>query len=66
MRGQPPVETSRRLVSGPDLGAGFLFQLSFDRDEGGSSFAFHAQDGGADAAGPPLGPPDFLDYRHPG
>ncbi len=65
MSGPSPVETVRRLVSGPDLGAGFLFQLSFDRDDRGSSFAFHAQDGGADASGPPLGPPEFLDYRHP-
>jgi hypothetical protein len=66
VRGPDPIEPTRRLVSGPDLGAGFLFQLSFDRDGSGRSFAFHAQDGGADAAGPPIGPPDFLDYRRPG
>ncbi|MCI4367618.1 MAG: hypothetical protein L3K08_07695, partial [Thermoplasmata archaeon] len=60
-----PVESARRLISGPDLGAGFLFQLSSDFDSSGASFAFHAQDGGADAAGPPIGPPDFLDYTKP-
>jgi hypothetical protein len=55
------------MVSGPDLGAGFLFQLSYDRDEDGapSAFTFHAQNGGADANGPPLGDPEFLEYHHP-
>ncbi len=54
------------MVSGPDLGAGFLWQLSVD--EGGPEepgFTYHLQDGGEDAAGPPIGPPDFLGYRHP-
>ncbi len=57
---------SRRMVSGPDLGAGFLWQLSFDApDDGEAGFTFHLQDGGSDAGGPPIGPPDFLGYDHP-
>jgi hypothetical protein len=54
------------MVSGPDLGGGFLYQLSYEgEEEGGPSFTIHAQDGGEDASGPPLGPPDFLGYRWP-
>ena len=53
-------------MSGPDLGAGFLFQLSFDDEEGSVAFTYHAQDGGVDAGGPAAGPPDFLGYTHPG
>lgn len=46
----------REMLSGPDLGAGFLHQLSFDREEAdGGPFTFHAQPGGADASGPPAG-----------
>jgi hypothetical protein len=54
------------MLSGPDMGAGFLYQLSVDEENPGiAAFRFHAQDGGADAAGPPVGPPDFLGYEHP-
>jgi len=53
------------MVSGPDLGAGYLYQLSFDGDPPGPTFVFHAQDGGVDASGPPIGPLGFLGYRHP-
>lgn len=45
----------RELVSGPDLGGGYLHQLSFDQEEGRATFTFHAQEGGLDAGGPPLG-----------
>jgi hypothetical protein len=56
---------SPEMVSGPDMGGGFLFQLSRE-DEGGSTrFAYHAQDGAADAGGPPLGSPEPLGYYHP-
>ena len=54
------------MLSGPDLGGGFLYQLSYDPDPPNAGFAFHAQDGGVDAGGPPIGPPTFLGYRHPG
>jgi len=53
------------LLSGPDLGAGYLHQLSFDRDGEGTTFTFHAQDGGADANGPPKGPLDVFGFVHP-
>jgi hypothetical protein len=53
------------LLSGPDLGAGFLHQLSLDRDGEHNSVTFHAQDGGADANGPPKGPLDAFGFVHP-
>lgn len=54
------------MVSGPDLGAGFLWQLSEDVDPPEEpGFTYHLQDGGADAGGPPIGPPEFLGYAHP-
>jgi hypothetical protein len=45
------------LVSGPDLGGGFLHQLTVERFSGGNRFVYHAQDGGPDANGPPKGNP---------
>jgi len=53
------------LLSGPDLGAGYLHQLSFDRDGEGTTFTYHAQEGGADANGPPKGPLDVFGFVHP-
>jgi hypothetical protein len=53
------------MLSGPDLGAGFLHQLTTDRDGDRSTFTFHAQDGGQDANGPPKGPLDALGFVHP-
>ncbi len=53
------------MLSGPDLGAGFLHQLSIDRDGETTTFTYHAQDGGADANGPPKGPLDALGFEHP-
>ncbi|MGP8076311.1 MAG: hypothetical protein ACLP8Y_06230 [Thermoplasmata archaeon] len=53
------------LLSGPDLGAGYLHQLSIDRDEERTTFTYHAQEGGADANGPPKGPLDVLGFVHP-
>ena len=47
------------MISGPDLGGGYLHQLSFEpADGGGTTFTFHAQEGGSDAGGPPQGPLD--------
>lgn len=51
------------LVSGPDLGAGFLFQLTVDSGDGPSHWTVHAQEGGLDASGPPKGPPVPLGFR---
>jgi hypothetical protein len=53
------------LVSGPDLGAGYLHQLSIDRSEDRTTFTYHAQEGGQDANGPPIGGLDPLGYSHP-
>ena len=53
------------LLSGPDLGAGYLHQLSLDRDGERTSITYHAQDGGADANGPPKGPLDVFGFVHP-
>jgi hypothetical protein len=53
------------MLSGPDLGAGFLHQLSTDRDGDRTTFTYHAQEGGQDANGPPKGPLDVLGFVHP-
>jgi len=53
------------MLSGPDLGAGFLHQLTTDRDGDRTTYTYHAQDGGADANGPPKGPLDALGFVHP-
>ena len=45
------------LLSGPDLGGGFLHQLSVERSAHPPRFIFHAQEGGVDANGPPKGSP---------
>ncbi len=53
------------MLSGPDLGGGYLHQLSLDTRPTPHRFTYHAQVGGPDANGPPLGPLDPLDFRHP-
>jgi len=53
------------MLSGPDLGAGFLHQLTTDRDGDRTTFTFHAQDGGQDANGPPKGPLDVFGFAYP-
>lgn len=54
---------SPRMVSGPDLGGGFLFQLTADPSGPIARFTFHAQDGGSDAGGPPPGDPSPFGWR---
>ncbi len=44
------------MRSGPDLGGGYLHQLSLDRASAATQFTYHAQEGGIDAQGPPRGP----------
>ncbi len=56
---------SVQMLSGPDLGGGYLHQLSFEPEDGASTFTYHAQDGGSDAGGPPAGPLDVFGYVHP-
>lgn len=53
------------MLSGPDLGAGYLHQLTTDRDGDRTTFTFHAQEGGQDANGPPKGPLDVFGFVHP-
>jgi hypothetical protein len=54
------------MISGPDLGGGFLHQLSVEGSTApDSQFVFHAQVGAEDAGGPPKGSPEPLGYRHP-
>lgn len=50
------------MLSGPDLGAGFLHQLSFDTEGEATTFTFHVQDGGSDAGGPPIGSPEAFGF----
>jgi hypothetical protein len=55
------------LLSGPDLGGGFLFQLEAERRPGRAIVRFHAQEGGLEAATPAKGPLTDLGFeRHPG
>ncbi len=53
------------MISGPDLGGGYLHQLSRDAEGDRTTFTYHAQVGGDDAGGPPLGPLDALGFSHP-
>ncbi len=53
------------MLSGPDLGAGFLHQLSSDRDGDRTTFTYHAQEGGQDANGPPKGCLDVFGFVQP-
>jgi hypothetical protein len=53
------------MLSGPDLGGGYLHQLTLDRDGERTTFTYHAQDGGQDAGGPAKGPLDKLGFVHP-
>jgi hypothetical protein len=52
------------MLSGPDMGGGFLFQLTRERAPA-PGFTFHAQEGGSDAGGPPRASPEPLGYTHP-
>ncbi len=53
------------MISGPDLGGGYLHQLTMDVRGSPNLFTYHAQVGGPDAGGPPLGSLAPLDFRHP-
>jgi hypothetical protein len=53
------------MLSGPDLGGGYLHQLTIDRTGEATTFTFHAQEGGQDAGGPPIGPLDRFGFAHP-
>lgn len=53
---------THEMISGPDLGGGYLHQLSFDTEGESTTFTFHAQVGGADAGGPPRGSLDVFGF----
>lgn len=56
--------STSEMVSGPDVGGGYLHQLS--REAGPpASFTHHAQEGGTDAGGPPVASLDRLGFVHP-
>ncbi len=63
MTAAPPAPSE--MISGPDLGGGYLHQLSMDRRDGTTTFTHHAQEGGQDAGGPPVGELDLLGFVHP-
>jgi hypothetical protein len=48
---------SWEMLSGPDLGGGFLFQLTLETLGPRARLIYHAQEGGIDASGPPKGSP---------
>ena len=59
------MPVASEMLSGPDLGGGYLHQLTLDRDGPRTTFTFHAQDGGQDAGGPSKGPLDRFGWVHP-
>jgi len=50
------------MLSGPDLGGGFLFQLTAEPVGDRVRLLYHAQEGGLDASGPPAGSPVPLGF----
>lgn len=56
---------AEEMLSGPDLGGGYLHQLTVQPREPRARFTFHAQSGGADASGPPLGSLEPFGWVHP-
>jgi hypothetical protein len=63
--GSPPSLGALTLLSGPDLGGGYLHQLSVSPEGDPRRYTYHAQDGGADAGGPPIGSLAVLGFSHP-
>lgn len=53
------------LISGPDLGGGYLFQLTVERGEGRDRYIVHAQEGGLEAAAPAKGAPTEFGFSTP-
>ncbi|HYK92437.1 MAG TPA: hypothetical protein VEY07_00120 [Thermoplasmata archaeon] len=51
------------MVSGPDVGGGFLFQLTTDPRGENSLFTIHAQEGGLDGGEPTAGTPEHAGFE---
>jgi hypothetical protein len=58
-----PFAPARQLVSGPDVGGGYLLQLSQDREPELPGFTYHLQEGGLDAAAPPADSVEWLGFE---
>lgn len=53
------------LVSGPDVGGGFLFQLTVEPAEPFAKYTMHAQEGGLDGGSRPAGSPELVGFSPP-
>jgi hypothetical protein len=53
------------LVSGPDVGGGFLFQLTVELGEPFTRYTIHAQEGGIDGGSRPAGSPELVGFSSP-
>lgn len=60
------MELPSRLLSGPDVAAGFLLQLSETASPDGLVHTYHLQDAGTDAAAEAVASPSELGFAHPG
>ncbi|MCI4364144.1 MAG: hypothetical protein L3K13_07615 [Thermoplasmata archaeon] len=60
-----PFEPAQRLLSGPDVGGGFLLQLSEERPPLPAGYTYHLQEGGTDAAAAPAASLEPLGFSHP-
>ncbi|MCI4345572.1 MAG: hypothetical protein L3K07_02285 [Thermoplasmata archaeon] len=60
-----PYEPAQRLLSGPDVGGGFLLQLSEERPPLPAGYTYHLQEGGTDAAAAPAASLEPLGFAHP-
>jgi hypothetical protein len=60
-----PFAPARRLLSGPDVGGGYLLQLSQDQEPELPGFTYHLQEGGIDAAAPPADSVGWLGFVRP-
>ena len=53
------------LVSGPDVGGGFLFQLTVETVDPYAKYTIHAQEGGIDGGSRPAGSPELVGFSSP-
>ncbi len=63
MSGTPRDRPGMDLVSGPDVGGGFLFQLTSEPLGPMRRFTIHVQEGGLDGGEPPVAGPSALGFE---